>query len=243
MPVPETPEELAAKARFVFRGTVQQMGAANIPEVRDTSGTAVVRVDQTIQAPPAMSHYDGKEITVQLMPASDLKAGDESVFFTDAWLFGNESIAVRSLGHHAPGPQTMALHSAAGTPVSDLEDRDTQKHFDEAETVVSGKVVSVRDPSDPARGPVVREHDPDWREAVVEVGAVHKGAPAKQIVVRFPASHDRAWHNFPKLAAGNEGHFMLHRKPGEDFYTLQHTHDFEPEAHPGRVERLLSRLR
>src|SRR5437667_7924555 len=64
--MPDSPEELAAKARFVFRGTVQQLHAANLPEVKDTSNTATVRVDDIVHAPKSLSSYTGKTITVKL---------------------------------------------------------------------------------------------------------------------------------------------------------------------------------
>jgi len=64
----------------------------------------------------------------------------------------------------------------------------------------------------------VSEHDPKWREAVVEVDDVHKGAhQKKQVVVRFPASKDVMWYHLPKFQPGQQGFFMLHKSlaPGE----------------------------
>ena len=133
MPNTSSPEDLADKARFVFRGKVEKLNAATLPEVRDTSKTAVVRVEETIQSPKALSHYTGHSITVQFASPAEVKVGDEAVFFTDAWLFGNEGVAVRSLGHHPPGPQTAALRPSEGDPITHLEDRDTRKHYDGAD--------------------------------------------------------------------------------------------------------------
>jgi len=256
MPPTPPPDALAGQARFVFRGTVQRLNAATIPEVHDTSSTAVVRVDETIQAPRPLSHYTGKEITVLLAAPIEVKTGDQAVFFADAWLFGNKGVAVRSLGHHPPGPQTVALRAPGSDPVANLEDRDTRAHFDSAESVLSGRVVSVRVPAGIDEGRPPREHDPEWREAVVEVEQVHKGSPAtKQVTVRFPASNDRMWHRAPKFLAGQRGHFMLHTPAAAadrdrraapvrpaDYYEVLHSEDFEPEEHPGRVQRLLSSL-
>jgi hypothetical protein len=186
-----------------------------------------------------------------------MKVGDEAVFFTNAWLFGNEGVAVRSLGHHVPGPQTVALRSAESDPVANLEDRDTQKQYDNADMCVSGTITNVRILRDPKAAPSTREHDPDWQEAVVDVDQVHKGdSSKKQILVRFPASHDRMWHKAPKLQVGQRGYFLLHAgkpaKPADvrgasvgaspDFYTVLHPEDFEPGDHPGQIQKLLSRL-
>jgi len=84
MPNTSSPEDLADKARFVFRGKVEKLNAATLPEVRDTSKTAVVRVEETIQSPKALSHYTGHSITVQFANPAEVKVGDEAVFFTDA---------------------------------------------------------------------------------------------------------------------------------------------------------------
>ena len=96
MPTTPSPDDLAAKARFVFRGTVQKLNASTLPEVHDTSKTAVVRVDATVQAPKTLSHYTGKDITVRVDDPGELKVGQEAVFFADAWLFGHaESLCDR----------------------------------------------------------------------------------------------------------------------------------------------------
>ena len=260
--VKASPEDLAGRTRFVFRGTIQKLNAATLPEVRDTSKTAIVRVDEAIQTPKVFSHYTGQNITVELSDPSGLKAGDQAVFFTNAWLFGNEGVAVRSVGQHPPGPQTMALQAQDRDAVTKLEDRDTRAHYDDADLVVSGRVTSVRMPKGAKEITAPREHDPDWREAVVKVERVYKGDRKKeQVVVRFPASLDRQWHHAPKLQAGQRGHFLLHRHQaaaGEgkrartatraaaraaDAYAVLHSEDFEPEEHPGRVDKMLSQMR
>jgi len=240
MPAPD-PAELAAKSSFVFRGAVQQLNAATLPEIADKSQTAIVRVDQIIQSPPMLSHYTGQNITVQL--AEPIAAGAQAVFFTNAWLFGNEGVAVRSMGHVDPSPETLALHAAGSDPVANLENRHARAHFETAEAVVTGTVTSVRVVPQPAGAP--REHDPHWREAIIEIGGTHKGSlPQKEVVVRFPASGDRAWHGRPKLKPGDKGQFVLHRATaaGADFYTMMHPEDFEPESKPGPMHRLVHNL-
>jgi hypothetical protein len=251
MPTNPAPNDLAKTARFVFRGTVQRLNATTVEDVHDTSRTAVVRVDETIQAPKSLSHYTGRDVTVKLQEGSDLKAGDQVVFFTDAWLFGNTGVAVRSLGHHAPGPGT-ALRSNQD-PVANLSDRDMQTHFEDADMVVTGTVTGVRVPDAARRDRVPSEHDPQWREAVVEVDRVYKGKPEKQeVLVRFPASVDRMWYRAPKLEVQSRGHFMLHRWSPDlgkktlaegpaagDYYMVLHPEDFERTEHPGALSRLL----
>ncbi|HKF57049.1 MAG TPA: hypothetical protein VKJ45_16440 [Blastocatellia bacterium] len=242
MPDAPSPDELAAKASFIFRGTVLRVNASTLREVSDKSNTAIVRVDETVQAPKVLSHYTGQEITVYLPDLAEVKAGDQAVFFTNSWLFGNDGVAVRSLGHHPPAAANAALGMSGADPVANLQARDTRAHYDSADAVVSGTVVSVRVPPASAERRAVGEHDPQWREATIEVDQRHKGAAGKrEIIVRFPASHDRMWHRAPKLRAGDKGHFLLHApSKGADYYTLLHPEDFELGSRQGPVHRLLN---
>lgn len=92
----------------------------------------------------------------------------------------------------------------------------TDSRFAAADVVVSGRVgevraAAVRQPRGTIQLPIT-EHDPQWREAVVEVTAVHKGRRVpRSIRVRFPASTDVAWARAPKLHAGQQGTFLLKR--------------------------------
>jgi hypothetical protein len=101
-----------------------------------------------------------------------------------------------------------------------------ESRLDSAAMVVVGKVTSVQLPSSEATprasaraasttarppGPI-SEHDPQWRDAVIDVERVEKGPAArKQVVVRFPASDDVRWFRAPKFAPGDQGVFILHR--------------------------------
>ena len=255
MPSSSSPQELAENARFVFRGKVEKLNAATLPEVRDTSKTAVVLVEETIQSPKALSHYTGRTITVELADPAGVRAGDERIFFTNAWLFGNEGVAVRSLGQQVPSPQMAALRPVEGDPITSLEDRDIRRHYDGADKVVSGRITSIHLVGDANAPPSTREHDAQWQEAIVDVDQVHKGEGGKkEIAVRFPASQDRLWYKAPKLQVGQRGYFLLHAgfataaaetraAPAggiPDFYTVVHPEDFEPGDHPGPIQRLLS---
>jgi hypothetical protein len=91
----------------------------------------------------------------------------------------------------------------------------------EAPVVISGKVVAVGLPtpagavaaatSDAPKPGRISEHEPFWREAVVEVQKVHKGTVGNnRLVLRFPSSTDVRWHRAPKFETGQEGVFSLH---------------------------------
>ena len=136
------------------------------------------------------------------------------------------------------------MAAIAGDPVANLANHDAKSRFDGAQVVVSGQVVSVNLPAGQAPaallaagvGPTQRlsEHDPLWRDAVIQVHAVHKGSHGgKKAVVRFPASHDVLWHHAPKFQPGQEGFFML-RRGGPKEPAKQ-----KPFDHPGGVRTMI----
>lgn len=216
--MPPKPSEatLSRQARFVFRGKVQRLKAANVAAVEDKRRTVIVRVEQVEKAPEAMTGYAGQEITVKLAPGEKVRPGEEARFYTNGWLFG-ETIAVESLGHLEATPRTAI--AATREPAVNLEASTIEDRLANADVVVQGRVTSVRLPQESrtamrmgeARRPIT-EHDPEWREAVVEVAGVEKGAlKKKQIVVRFPGSQDVRWYKAPKFQPGQEGMFILQR--------------------------------
>jgi hypothetical protein len=232
MPASRSKTAQAHGPTFVFKGRIKKLKSATMKDLPVDALTVVVTVNQVIEAPAALAEYTGQDITVQLSRRQQVRVGQEFIFHTTSWIFG-ESIAVRSLAEEPVTRSRAAVLSAAAVdPVERRAQRQKRVHFDEADLVVSGKVVAVRLPAgdtqrsravksraiSPAssiqapRGPV-SEHDPKWREAVVEVDEVHKGShKKKQVVVRFPASKDVMWYGAPKFHPGQQGFFML-RKP------------------------------
>ena len=228
MPTTISETALARRARLIFLGTVLRLNAATIREIEDKRRTVVARLDEIEKGPPMMAAHVGREITVKLATGEKARAGERVRFFANGWIFG-ESIAVESVGHTRLEPSRMTRVTAAASrhdapsvkrrfETSDLEER-----LDGADVVVRGRVLGGQLPgsaravaraaaaeSAPARP--ISEHDPEWRDAIVQVESVDKGAPRKnQIVVRFPASDDVRWHRAPKFTPGQEGTFILRR--------------------------------
>lgn len=214
----------AERPSFVFNGTIKKLGSATMKDVPVDERTAIVTVDQIIEAPPDLAGYSGQDITVQLGGRQKVTVGQPMTFHATGWMYG-DSVAVRSLKQEPVTGTGAAQLGAGGDPAERRAQREKREHFDVADLVVSGKVVAVRLPggAGPGRkraraeapGPI-SEHDPKWREAVIDVDGVHKGAlKKKQVVVRFPASSDVLWHAAPKFHAGQEGYFMLHRVKSE----------------------------
>jgi hypothetical protein len=207
-------------ANFVFKGTIKRLKASNVKQAPVSDRTAIVTVNQVIDAPANLAGYAGQAITVELSNARNAAAGKRMIFHTTSWLFA-ENIAVRSLYEEPDEGDASARRVAAAAPRAE---RAVQAHFDDADLVVSGKVVEVRLPQAGVGGRKkamasgvqstrISEHDPKWREAIIDVEQVHKGKSSKrQVIVRFPSSTDVAWRRAPKFEAGQQGYFMLHKE-------------------------------
>jgi hypothetical protein len=269
--MPARSGKVEQKPTFIFKGTIKKLKSATMKDMPVNNRTAIVKVDQIIEAPPALLDYKGLDITVQISGRQKLRVGQEMIFHTTNCIFG-DSIAVESIRQEPVESEQMAMLSAAADPV----DRERREHFNTADVVVSGKVVSVRLPSETAEGAgtnaassdqvpggPVSEHDPNWREAVVEVNEVHKGSPQrKQIIVRFPASTDVMWYAAPKFQPGQQGYFMLHKEEAQtsktkrakksvgrsaatieaetkEVYTALDPADFQPHHEPGGIKTII----
>jgi len=285
MPAKSRKPKQSTKPTFVFKGTVQRIKSATMKQVPVDDRTVIATVDQILEAPQNLAKLAGQKITVRLSGRQKVKPGQEMIFHTISWIYG-DSVAVQAISQEPVKASHMSLLGAVADPVEQHHQRVKRERFDQADLVVSGKVLAVRlpgassptqkmkgvkasvlaQPTTTARKPV-SEHDPKWREAVVEVGDVHKGThKQKQVVVRFPASTDVMWYHAPKFQPGQQGFFMLHkpqaraaeskgaRKPAKkgeaaaliapevgepDVYTALDAADFQPFNEPGGVKTLI----
>ena len=162
---------------FVFKGTVKKLKSATMKDVPVDDRTAVVTVDQIIEAPADLADYNGQDITVQLGGRQKIKTGQELIFHTVSWMYG-DSIAMRSLSQEPVKDSHAAMLSSGVDPAERRAQREQQEHFQTADLVVSGKVVAVRLPDKAAQtvkgagvaaseqppSRPISEHDPKWRE-------------------------------------------------------------------------------
>jgi hypothetical protein len=259
---------------FVFKGTIRRVGDTTMKDVPADTRTAVVQVEHVIESPQDLTRLAGQEITVQLAGRGSPKAGAEMVFHTIPLMFG-ESVLVKSLKQER-ATKARAARAAGGDPVERKAARDLQERAHDADVIVSGRVVTVTLPEEippplgavsaaaakPARIRPISEHDPKWRDASVEVEAVHKGRPGLQTIkVRFPASTDVRWYKSPKFQPGQHGTFILHKTPmppaasparlaatrraatkvEPEVYTALHPADFQPDTEAPAVASMISR--
>ncbi len=227
MAPPTTKKSVSDRARFVFEGVVKQaLRAAGKKKAGEDS--FVVHVDSVVRAPDALADCAGSEVTVYPAPGEKLQAGDRLLFYTDPATWG-ATVGVRSLGHAAPAAAPGGRRMAAARAAKPLADQRLEEQVSAADLVLSGTVSAVRLPEEAAPAATgmraamrgageaakpqrISEHDPLWREAVIDVQDVHKGEASKQVVIRFPSSTDVRWHKAPKFRPGQQGVWLLQKK-------------------------------
>lgn len=212
----------AAPPAFVFKGEVKKIRSATMKEVPVGNRTAVVHVEQVLEAPKSFAHYEGQDITVELAGKQKVAAGDELIFHANSWIFG-DSVAVRSVSQERLTKTHSALLKRGGDPTAHRRARQLQERVESADLIVSGTVAAVtvlpaetaahaREAAVAPPAMPVSEHDPKWRQAVVQVDQTHKGSlKSKEVTVLFPASTDVRWYKAPKFQAGQKGLFVLHK--------------------------------
>ena len=207
-------ETLLKESTIVFSGTVEKVNAASFSGVPVSSHTIVVKVDAVVSKPPAIPLASGDKVTVETAEGTDFKPGNRATFYSNGWIFG-DGLAVREVGHEeSPGGKTIA--TAAQPEVKALQQQkrnaDLQAQIQQADVIVTGKVVNIfKEAAASPETTFISEHNPDWQNAVVQVSSVLKGLQPeqKQVVVRFPASLDVMWVDFPRFKLGEEGTLLL----------------------------------
>jgi hypothetical protein len=253
-------DELVAKAEFIFKGTIQKVNAVTIEAVPVNDKTVVVKVDEILQAPESLRDFAGKEVTVQLIKPTQMKVGEQAIFYTKSWLYGL-SIAVVEVGApenvKSATPQSLIAQKEEVTKaLGTLGDKDLRKRVASSDLIVVGKVVSVK-PSEVMAAAVqtarLTEHDPQFLEATIEVQRAEKGtAPGKTVEVVFPSSMDVMWYKTPKLKVGQEGAFLLHAGEAEQalgvpklpqVYSMLEPSDFQPKDRQELLRKVIQSVR
>ncbi|HEX3531700.1 MAG TPA: hypothetical protein VH988_31965 [Thermoanaerobaculia bacterium] len=206
-------EQTIRSSRFIFTGTFETLGASNLSLLPASEQTALVRVREVIDQPPAFGPIRGALVTVQL--ASPAVAGGQAIFFTNGMLYG-EHLAVSEVGRDpiqpgvAEAPAVGQLRKDVAVVRRREADEALATRLASAVAVVSGRIGSMRAARAAERGEEPGgEHSASWVYANLTVDATLKGKPAAGVY--FAADADPFWALAPKLAPGQEGIFLLQR--------------------------------
>ncbi|HJZ99596.1 MAG TPA: hypothetical protein VKE70_23960, partial [Candidatus Solibacter sp.] len=148
--------DLVQQAGFIFAGTVQELRASTIQHLsRDRC--AVIQVNSTIDAPPILDSWVGRDITIGLRTPEDVKVGESAIFFAGSWVYG-EGLALREVGRWPLNQDISHVRRQIVEARKRLADEDLHWRLRSAAIVVVGKVAQVADAAADEEGGPEREH-------------------------------------------------------------------------------------
>jgi hypothetical protein len=241
-------DDLSRQSTFTFVGTVKELNAATMAEeVPVTQSTAVVTVDEVLQAPPMLANRAGTDITVLLSDPEQVQEGQQATFFTTGWVYG-EDIAVQEVGHveRRVDDERAAELAALSPGTPENRTHRLQQRLADADVVVLGMVSEIKFPEGyDTHGPV-SEHAPRLREATIQIQEVYKGdLPADQESIKavFFASMDVRWYRTPILDVGQKGIFVLDKREISELqreeYAALDPLDYQPSEQRDLIQRLV----
>lgn len=239
-------ESLTRKAKYIFRGKVQKLKASNLRALPATANTAVVLVEEVLYAPPTLNDFTNQAVTVQLVNPGSLKSGQEAVFYTNGWLYG-ETIAVIEVAHVAGRSDSDTMRKEILAVHQRVDDEKLLSRIDKAALVIAGTVKATRPLDKSDRKSEISEHYPDWWQAVIEVQSVEKGqSSGREVTILYPNSLDEMWLLSPKFKRGDTGIWILQRDQSERGFpifrvpglTALDSIDFQPLSALDRIRRL-----
>jgi hypothetical protein len=211
--------EVIRQSNFIFSGTIIKMNAANI-EIVPGGPTAIVRVDEVLDAVSPYDQMRGKEITVLLATAKNRRAGAKQVFFTSGWYYG-KTLGVKETPNNlviSVKPETFK--NTIVLERINIRNDSLREELKKAVLVVRGTVVEANISVEKIPW-IESEHDPEFKKAIIEIKEVLKGRTTeKRVEVFYASSKDVMWHDSPKLAKGQEGIFLLQLRQAPAIYKI-----------------------
>jgi hypothetical protein len=252
----EMDKELMKQSSIIFIATVTKLNAVSFSQVPASDKNAVLRVENLLEKPAAVSIKNGQEVTIQLKDPSTFHEGTKAMFYAVGWILG-EGVALLEVGHTSlPALASIQMEAQVGKRFGDAKkqilDERLRAQIESADIVALGKVISIREA---ARAESVKkfitEHDPDWQEAVIKVKTGIKNvADGEEIVVRFPSSEDVVYFGIPKFKKGEERVVLLMKDKVSGFpkamlagkqvetYVVEKPADVLPKEECDRVKRI-----
>ncbi len=206
---PPEMDKLVADAPLVIKAKIILLHTATTDET-DMSNTGVVVVSEVIDAPEAFRNIAGQQVTVRFANINKVNVGDEKIFFTDPYWIG-ASLGVTekaSLGRSDNLFESKDMATLIKQARMKQDDEKLRRVLKESKITVTGKVVRITRPDAPPM--IGSEHDPEWREAEIQIEETLKGkADGQTIKVLFSASKDVMFFDAPKFKQGDDGIFII----------------------------------
>jgi len=232
------------QSNFIFSGTIVKMNASNI-DVSTNDPTAIVLVDEVIDAIPPYDQMKGKEITVLLASDRDRKPGEKEVFYTMGWYYG-KTLGVKEIPNNLKEVIVSDHKNRIAEERFNIENDSLSAELKRASVVVLGTIVET-DIKDEKVPPFGSEHDPEFRKASIEIKEVLKGDISENLIdVYYASSVDVMWSESPKPMKDQEGIFLLHLDQAPAIfkmqgYTMLDIRDIQPPENLANIQSLLNK--
>ncbi|MCI0504765.1 MAG: hypothetical protein L0Z73_01505 [Gammaproteobacteria bacterium] len=240
-------DKLVQDSTYIFSGAVEKSGAAHMESVPVNDKTAVVKISRVYTPSDVLGDLTGKEVTIQLQQDPSTGPGETTVFFTNGWIYG-KGIAFMEVGRMKED-QPDKFKSRVDSSLQRKADQQLKDRIDRAAIVAVAKVVKTDELKLDQRLPI-SEHNPQWREAVLQISSIVKGElQGEELRMIYPESNDEVWIASPKPKVEAEGIWILQKdqqeKGGPKFrvpgYTALDALDFQPKDQLDRVKRLTAK--
>ena len=202
-------DKMVADAPLVFKAKIVLLHTTTTNEP-DVSNAGVVVVSEVIDAPDAFRNIAGQQVTIRFSDINKMNVGEERIFFTDPYWIG-ESLGATEKGSISSNDKLFEnrdISKLINQARTKQDDEKLRMLLRESKITVTGKVIRVTKPdSQPMIG---SEHDPEWREAEIQIDETLKGKAAGQTIkILFSASKDVMFFEAPKFREGDEGIFII----------------------------------
>jgi len=242
---------LMRNSPYMFKGKITRTRAATMPGVPITDATAVVKVEEILQAPRTLAAHRGRDITILLQ--QPLPTGQRAAFFTRPAIFG-ASLAVAESGHLPATTDSGELRRRITAALEAIADERLSLILADAVLVVVGAVTETDLPVEQPLPDIRSFHDPLWRAAIIAVRQVLKGqlpgepisaiglerSALQNVRVNYASSPDSMWSTSPKFLLKQEGIWLLHLNQTPPLFRIEGLTAVDPLDYqsPDQLERI-----
>ncbi len=206
---PDELDKFVPGASLIFKAKVVLLNTLTTDE-DDVSDAGVVSVSDVIDAPESFQNISGQQVTVRFADISKVKVGEERLFFTEPYWIG-EAIGVKEKGSVLKSHrlyENKKISTLIERARVKQDDKQLTEMIKKSKMVISGKVSKINE----IKGIDVRgtEHDPEWKEAEIQIDEVIKGkTEGKTIKILFASGKDVMYYQSPKFTKDDEGIFII----------------------------------
>jgi hypothetical protein len=203
-------------------------------------------VNKVIDAPPGFLDLDSNDITIVFTPGSVHKNGEQQVFYTYGWYYGN-TLGVIEVKNNLNKKFQIGLKQQIQQARLQILDDSLAAELKRSTIVIRGVVKKIEEVPE-VEALERSEHNPRLYRATFDIQETLKGKKSQDsLSVFYSSSYDLMWIRSPKLSKGLEGIFLLRKAQLPKFfklngYTALDERDYQTNEKLKKVKSLLLTL-